>query len=415
MRSSPHRLLSLGLLLACEGGAQGAATEPVPPGPVQSQVEAILQRDESRFIAIRRDLHRNPELSGEERRTAQVVADAMRRLGLEVRTGVGGHGVVARLRGGRSGPLIAYRADMDAVTSSAPDPVEFRSLRAGIRHICGHDLHTTIGIAIATALHQVRDSLAGDVLFVFQPAEERATGAKAMIADGVFAAPPAAIYGLHTAPFEAGIVTTTPGPMMAGRDRFDVTITASGDIQSAAAAVRNRLVSLGTITESQITVSQPKDFVLVQPQPVSVSGNMARITGVVTVASEAARARVRAAITNELGAVLAPGDRVSATYESRWIAGVTNDSARAVSAAERARQALGASNVGTVTTIPPAFSEDFGSFQELVPGVFFFLGVGNAARGWNGLPHHPDYVADERAILVGARVMAAVMLGELKR
>jgi metal-dependent amidase/aminoacylase/carboxypeptidase family protein len=202
---------------------------------------------------------------------------------------------------------------------------------------------------------------------------------------------------------------------MAGRDRFDVTITASGDIQSAAAAVRNRLVSLGTITESQITVSQPKDFVLVQPQPVSVSGNMARITGVVTVASEAARARVRAAITNELGAGLAPGDRVSATYESRWIAGVTNDSARAVSAAERARQALGASNVGTVTTIPPAFSEDFGSFQELVPGVFFFLGVGNAARGWNGLPHHPDYVADERAILVGARVMAAVMLGELKR
>jgi len=414
MRPIGGHPVALALVLACTGGEERAATEPVQPGPVPAQVEAVLQREESRLIAIRRDLHRNPELSGEERRTAQVVADAMRRLGLEVRTGVGGHGVVARLRGGRPGPVIAYRADMDAVASNAPDPVEFRSLRAGIRHICGHDLHTTIGIALATALHQVRDSLAGEVLFVFQPAEERATGARAMLADGAFATPPAAIYGLHTAPFEAGRVSTTAGPMMAGRDRFDVSITATGDIQSAAAVVRDRLMALATMDASQITVNQPKDFVLVQPNPTTFSGNSARITGIVSVASDMARARVRAAIAGGLGGALPPGDRVTALYEPRWIAGVTNDSALALAAAERAREALGAANVGIATTIPPAFSEDFGSFQERVPGVFFFLGVGNASRGWNGLPHHPDYVADERAILVGARAMSAVVLGHLR-
>lgn len=413
MRPRLHHLLSAGFLLACTGAEQGVALEPIAPGPVQSQVEAVLRRDEARLIDVRRDLHRNPEVSGDERRTAQVVADAMRRLGLEVRMGVGGHGVVARLRGARPGPVIAYRADMDAVTSTAPDPVEFRSVRAGIRHICGHDLHTTIGIALATAMHQVRDSLAGEVLFVFQPAEERATGARAMLADGVFGTRPAAIYGLHTAPFEAGLVSTTPGPMMAGRDRFEVTISAAGDIQSAAAVVRDRLVALGTIDASQITVNQPKDFALVQPQSTTVSGNTARISGIVTVASDAVRARVRTAIMTGLGAALAPGDRVTATYETRWIAGVTNDSALAVVAAARARAALGPSSVATVTTIPPAFSEDFGSFQEVVPGVFFFLGVGNSSRGWNGLPHHPDYVADERAIVVGARAMSAVLLGHL--
>jgi metal-dependent amidase/aminoacylase/carboxypeptidase family protein len=412
MRLRVSHLLSL-VVLACEGGAQGGALQPVPPGPPQAQVEAVLQRDESRFIAIRRDLHRNPELSGEERRTAQVVADAMRRLGLEVRTGVGGHGVVARLRGGRPGPVIAYRADMDAVATNDRDPVEFRSLHAGIRHICGHDLHTTIGIAIATALHQVRDSLAGEVLFVFQPAEERATGAKAMLADGVFAVPPAAIYGLHTAPLESGRVSTSPGPMMAGRDRFDISISATGDIQVAAAAVRGRLLALGTMDASQITINQPKDFVLVQAQSTTFSGNTARIAGVVTVASDLARGRVREAISNGLGVGLATGDRVSATYEARWIAGVTNDSALVMAAAERARQVLGAGNVSIATTIPPAFSEDFGSFQERVPGVFLFLGVANAANGWNGLPHHPDYVADERAILVGARTMSAVILRHL--
>jgi amidohydrolase len=379
------------------------------------QVRGVLARDEASLIAFRRDLHRHPELANEEMRTSAVIADRMRQLGLEVRTGVGGQGVVALLRGGRPGPVVAWRADMDAVNSTAPDPVPFRSVNAGIRHICGHDIHMAVAVALATALHQVRDSLAGTVMFVFQPAEERATGARAMLADGVFARElPVAIYGLHTSSYQQGRLGTTAGPMMAGRDRFDVVLSGSGDLGAASTSVVERINALGTIDQSQIGISQPPDFVLVQLGAAQAGAAQIRLQGMVTVASASSRSRVQGAITTGLRDAVPPGVTVTATYEPRWIAGVTNDSALTTAAAAAVRATLGAPALATVTTVPPAFSEDFGSFQERVPGVFFYLGVANAALGWNGLPHHPDYVADEAAIATGALAMAAVLLDRLQ-
>ncbi|MDP1892212.1 MAG: amidohydrolase, partial [Gemmatimonadaceae bacterium] len=351
------------LLAACTDSTALASLTPLPavePGPIMQMVRSALTRDEQRLIDFRRDLHRHPELSGEEVRTAQRVADELRRLGLEVRTGVGGHGVVGLLRGARPGPLIAYRADMDAVPSSAKDPVAFASLTAGVRHICGHDIHTTVGVALAAALREVRDSLAGSVMFVFQPAEERATGAQAMLSDAVFAPiVPAAIYGLHTAPLEVGLLATTAGPMMAGRDRFSVVLSGPGDLAGAMASVRQRIATLSTMDASQITVSQPPDFIYVQmgaPQP---SGAQLRLDGTVTVASAASRARVQATIESGIAAELPSGVSVSSTYEARQIAGVTNDSGLTTLAMAAVREALGASSLLRLITIPPAFSEDF--------------------------------------------------------
>jgi metal-dependent amidase/aminoacylase/carboxypeptidase family protein len=379
------------------------------------QVRAVLARDEQKWIDFRRDLHRHPELSGAEARTSERVAAELRHLGLEVRTSVGGYGVVGILRGARPGPLIAYRADMDAVSSSAADPVDFPSLTPGVRHICGHDIHTTVALALATALRQVRDSLAGSVMFVFQPAEERATGANAMLADGVFASgKPNEIYGMHTSPYEQGRVGTAPGPLMAGRDRFDVRLSGSGDLAAAASAVAQKIDALGTIDISQIAVSQPPDFVLIQRNPSETSAGQIRLTGMVTVASATSRARVQGAILSGLSSAVPSGVNVAATYEAKWIAGVTNDSSLTAAATAAMRSALGDPAVATVTLIPPRFSEDFGSFQERVPGVFVFLGVANAARGWNGYPHDPAYVADERAITVGAIAMAAVITNRLR-
>jgi len=414
--ASAARFLLVGglVVIACQN-ATSSVPGTVPPGPVMDQVRAVLARDEQRWIDFRRDLHRHPELSGAEARTSERVAAELRRLGLEVRTSVGGYGVVGILRGGRPGPLIAYRADMDAFPSSAPDPVDFPSLNPGVRHICGHDIHTTVALALATALHQVRDSLAGRVMFIFQPAEERATGAKAMLADGVFASDlPNEIYGVHTSGYEQGRVGTAPGPLMAGRDRFDVLLTGSGDLDAAAAAVAQRIDALGTIDVSQIAVSQPPDFVLIQRNPFVSSAGQVRVSGTVAVASSTSRARVQRAIQSELSSVVPPGVNVAATYEAKLIAGVTNDSTLTAVAAGAMRSALGDPAVATVTRIPPRFSEDFGSFQERVPGVFVFLGVANAERGWNGLPHDPAYVADERAITVGAVAMAAVIVNRLR-
>jgi metal-dependent amidase/aminoacylase/carboxypeptidase family protein len=193
----------------------GVGASPRQPVGVHDRIGAHIAAQETAWLALRRDLHRHPELSGEEVRTARVVAEALRRAGLDVQTGIGGHGVVGMLTGGRPGPLVAYRADMDAVRSSDPDPVEFRSAVPGVRHICGHDVHVTIGLALASALASVKADLPGRVMFIFQPAEERATGARAMLDAGLFARDrPAAIFGLHVAPFDAGMLSSTAGLMM---------------------------------------------------------------------------------------------------------------------------------------------------------------------------------------------------------
>src|SRR5687768_17112242 len=197
----------LGFVVVALAGALGQSAS------VQDRVATHVKANAGGWIELRRDLHRHPELSGQEQRTAGIVAARLKALGLGVQTGVGGHGVVGMLTGGRPGPLVAYRADMDAVRSTSPDPVAFPSLEPGIRHICGHDVHVTIGLALASALAQVKAELPGAVMFIFQPSEERATGARAMLNDGLFAADkPAAIFGLHSAPFDAGLVSSKPGP-----------------------------------------------------------------------------------------------------------------------------------------------------------------------------------------------------------
>jgi metal-dependent amidase/aminoacylase/carboxypeptidase family protein len=172
--------------------------------PLVSRMAVALEVAQPELIAFRRDLHQHPELSGEGTRTAARVA--------------------ARLRGGQPGPVVAFRADMDAVPSSDPDPVEFPSLTPGVRHICGHDVHTTLGVALATAFVAVRGEFPGSLLLLFQPAEERATGARAMLADDAFSlARPAASYEVHTAPLEVGTLGVAYGPLLAGRDRGTVT------------------------------------------------------------------------------------------------------------------------------------------------------------------------------------------------
>ncbi|UCG88138.1 MAG: amidohydrolase [Gemmatimonadota bacterium] len=214
---------------------------------VYTKVTEQLTLKEAELIALRRDLHQHPELSGAEERTSGVIAQRLQSLGFEVRTGVGGFGVVGMLHGAKPGPTIAFRADMDAVRSTAPDPVEFRSLTPGVRHICGHDVHVTVGLAIAEGIAMVRNDIAGSVMLVFQPAEENATGARAMLADDVFgSAKPDAIYAVHTAPFPVGQLATKPGGMMAGRDVVHVSISGSGDLDVAADSVRALISGVST-------------------------------------------------------------------------------------------------------------------------------------------------------------------------
>jgi metal-dependent amidase/aminoacylase/carboxypeptidase family protein len=411
-------LLCAALLLAAS--ASPAYPQSASPSTTAATLLARINRAaadrEAEFIALRHDLHRHPEISGNEVRTAGIVAARMRSLGLEVRTGVGGHGVVAVLRGGRSGPIVAYRADMDAVPSSDPDPVEYRSVIAGVRHVCGHDMHTAIAIALATSMASVRAELPGTVVFIFQPAEERATGARAMLDAGIFAAEqPVAIYGLHTAPYQVGEIGSRSGGMLAARDAVNITLTGAGDIAAAVTRVRAMLTALNTITNDQQFQPAAADFVFLQLFPEQRSNQTTTVRASITLASATARENVMRTISSQLSTMRIPNVQVTHSYQQRQVPGVTNDSSLTATAMTALRSAFGAASVHEVETVIPAFSEDFGAFQQRVPGTFFFLGVSNSARGTAGMPHAPSYVADDGALLVGVKAMSAVILDRLAR
>jgi metal-dependent amidase/aminoacylase/carboxypeptidase family protein len=315
---------ALAIAVSC-GSAQAPTSPPTTSAPVAplawdaanallyARVVANAAAEESALIEFRRDLHRHPELSRQEQRTSAVIADRLRGLGLDVRTNIGGYGVVGLLRGARPGPTIAYRADMDAFPSPDADPVSFASDTPGVRHICGHDLHVTVGLGLAAALAPLRSELAGTFMFIFQPAEETATGAKAMLAAGLFSVEkPSAIFGIHTSAGEVGRIASRAGRMMNAN-------------------------------------------------------------------------------------AVAPG--------------VVNDDALYERARTSIATALGAGAIVNSGEPPGQFSENFGEFQAQVPGVFFFLGASNSAAGVVSYPHTAAFVIDERAILVGIRAMAAVVLG----
>jgi amidohydrolase len=393
--------------------AQGAAAQ-------SGLLPALTERIESEradLIELRHDIHRHPEVSGEEERTAGLVAERLRGLGWEVETGIGGHGVIGVLRGGLPGATVAYRADMDAVPSDAPDPVDYRSLTPGVRHICGHDVHTTIGLALAEGLAAVREKIPGTVVLVFQPAEERATGARAMLAAGALEKPrPDGIFAVHTAPFNVGQLVTAPEGLMAGRDRVRVSIERAPDPEATAKAVLDRIQALSTLTRMQALQPAAPDFVFVdlRTTPAPAGGGSWAVEGSITMASAATRQRVHAAVEAAV-AELGSSDTVLALeYEERQIAGVTNDPALVARASAAVESVLGAGSVTTLEQLVPAFSEDFGSFQQKVPGVMFFLGVSNPDQGIVGMPHSPGYAADDEAIFTGARAMAAVLLDFLE-
>ena len=398
-------------LLATFALATGSTTH-AQSQQLVDQADRSLQSLRQELIDVRRDLHRHPEASGQEERTAGVVAARLRALGLEVRTDVGGHGVVGILRGGAPGRVVAFRADMDAIQSNAPDPVSFASETPGVRHICGHDIHTTVGLALAEALAAIQDDLPGTVKFIFQPAEENIQGAWAMIEDGVLENPaPDVIFAFHTAPLQVGQIGSVEGPALPGLDRVTVAIRGDGDLEGAARAYLRAVSSVNT---GQVVA--PKDFVgamMGAPRPRPEQGEWV-LGGMIRAGSPEARARAELKMREELAALSLEGVSYELTYEPEALPDMVNNPELVRSTLATIRAVVG-DGLLEVNEITPYFSEDFAFFQQTVPGAMYWLGVSNAELGTVGMPHSPEYVADEEAIFVGAKVMTAVIIDYLEK
>jgi metal-dependent amidase/aminoacylase/carboxypeptidase family protein len=395
-----------------ETGRAQEQTEEIRLGIMESALEAARQD----LIDIRRDIHRHPELSGQEERTAALVADRLRALGLEVETGVGGHGVVSVLRGGQPGPVVAYRADMDAVRDNSPDPVPFRSEVPGVRHICGHDIHTTVALGVAEALVSVREELPGTVKFVFQPAEENIQGAKAMIEDGVLDDPaPSAIFAVHTAPLEVGQIGLVEGLGLPGTDVIRVRVS-GGEKPGEMARSAARLISgVSTVGPPGSPAPEGDDFIWANARSMKdPRGGGYVVSGSVKASGDEAYASAKRQITEGLAQLVPDGTGYELEYQDRVLPDMVNDAQLVRDSREPLARALGEASV-IQSGSTPYFGEDFAFYQQVIPGALYWLGVSNAEKGTVGMPHSPGYVADEESIMVGSKAMSAVLLDYLDR
>ena len=387
---------------------------------------------------IRHQIHQNPELSNREEKTAALVADYLRKLGLEVQTGVAHHGVVALLKGGLPGPVVAVRADMDALPVTEQTNLPFASKvrttylgqEVGVMHACGHDVHTSVQLGVATVLSAMKATLPGTVKFIFQPAEEgvppgETGGASQMVKEGVLQNPrPQAVFGLHTfSEMALGNIGYSEGPALSASDTWEVKITGrqshgarpelsidpivtAAEFIQALQTIRSRSFSglePGVVTVGTIHGGQRHNII---PADVTLTGTIRTFKPEMSTLAEA---RLRAILKGVTEAAGATGEVVR--YE-RGAPATINNAALTREAALSLERAVGKQHL---SVIPPSMaSEDFSFFANDVPGFFYRLGQVKAGTT-SGDHHTPTYLADDGTIPVGIRAMSVVVLDYLTR
>ncbi len=402
----------------------------VPNGPaaaeeksMNEEIAAAASEIEGELIEARRWFHQHPELSNREVKTAEEIARRLRDMGYEVQTGVAHNGVVAVLEGALPGPVVAWRSDIDALPIEEAVDVPYHSENSGVMHACGHDVHMTVGLGTAKVLMELKDRLHGSVKFIFQPAEEGPPagedgGAALMIEEGVLENPrPAAIFGSHVMPLEVGTVGWRAGGMMAAADTFRLIIhgrmthgSAPHDGVDAVYIGSQVVTALQSIASREVDARKS----LVVSVGTFNAGNRfniiadeAMLTGTVRTLDPETWASIPDRIERVVAGIC---EANRATYELSYDRGapvVDNDAVLARFAAESFARSLGPENVFEVDPIMAA--EDFADYQQEIPGVFFFLGVANTAKGWTDYVHTPTFRPDEAAIVAGVTAAASLL------
>ena len=409
----------------------GAGGQAPSPGALGAEVDRLAAAAGPELIEWRRHLHQHPELSNREVKTAEFVAERLRSFGLQPQTGVAKTGVVAVLQGGRPGPVVALRADMDGlpvreVTGlpfASKATTEWEGQQVGVMHACGHDTHVAILLATAKVLTQMRDRLPGTVKFIFQPAEEGApagetpAGAEAMVAAGVMENPKVdAVFGLHVfANIPSGSLTYRSGPFMAASDSFEIVVTGR---QTHGATpwrgidpivIGSQIVSaLQTVVSRSTDITRLPAIVTVGQFQAGVRNNIipdsARLVGTIRTFDDAVQNQIHDRVTKLAEGIAAAGGATAKVTIDRGYPVTANDPAltrRMLPTLERV--APGAVRESELIT----GAEDFTYFQRQAPGLFVFLGitppdqVGKAPQN-----HSPLFTVDEKALPVGVRALA---------
>ncbi|MGI2112839.1 amidohydrolase [Shewanella frigidimarina] len=430
------RLTSVALLLSSIFAASVYSTTTVASVPNAAELTAQV---ESKVIAWRRDLHQHPELSNREFRTSKVIEQHLKSLGLEVQTGIAHTGVVAILKGGKPGPLIGLRADMDALpvtevvdlpfASKATDT--YRNQTVGVMHACGHDTHVAMLMGVAENLVKVKDSLAGDVMFIFQPAEEGAPegeqgGAELMLKQGLFAKrKPEQVFGMHvTSSMPTGMIGLRSGPAMASEDSFTIKVTGKqthgsrpwGGVDPIVASAQI-INSVQTIISRQVDITKAPAVVSFGAINGGIRSNIipdeVELIGTIRTFDQDMRADIKVKLA-EVAANAAKTVGATAVTVIQPGYPVTVNNPELVS---KMRPVI-ASVVGDNMLIEPGLitgAEDFSYYALETPGMFFFLGVTPADQDINNVAsnHSPAFYVDESALKIGVQTMTQIALTAL--
>ena len=382
-------------------------------------IDVSVERWADALIALRRTIHAQPELAFEEHETAKRVQEFLARLAIPCRTGIGGTGIVAMLDGGNPGPTIAIRADMDALPMTEPAGLSFASTIPGKMHSCGHDAHTAIALGVAAVLSEQREHLSGRVMFIFQPAEETLSGARAMLDAGAFdERKPDAILGFHNwPPLSTGTVGWHPQAVMASSDAFDVTI------KGTAGHGAHPHLAVDAIIGAAQFIEQVQTVISREIAPISSAVlTIGRINGgtvrniiassvemnasVRTLESDVAD-KIQVAVRRILEG-LKTGLRVG--YEIKWTKltpVLRNDKPTMQRVLNVAREMLGPANVIEMPS-PSMGSEDYAWFAERVPSAH--LRIGSKIEGHDTAIHRTDFQLNEKVISLGTRLMTRAVL-----
>jgi amidohydrolase len=366
------------------------------------------------MVATRRDLHQHPELAFQETRTSGIVAERLRALGLQPRTGVAKTGVLATVQGARRGKTVLLRADMDALPIHEENDTPYRSRTDGRMHACGHDCHTAILLAVAKQLVADRSSLPGSVVLCFQPAEEVGGGAETMIREGALDPRPDAAFGLHVwQDLDLGTVGVTPGPFMAAVDEFTVTVRGKGAHAAMPHLGVDPVVCLAHMVTALQTIASrsvsPFQEVVVSVTRIEAGSAFniipaaATMNGTVRVFDRALWEALPGHFERVVGGVAATyGCEADVNYQ-RYNQPTVNDPAMAAVARAAAADVVGRENVRD--DIRTMGGEDFSAFLREVPGCFIAIGSRNASRGLVHGHHHPRFDVDEASLAIGAEVL----------
>lgn len=416
----PRKILTV-LVTLCAAAAPAAAQE--------ARIDAEARRVIGRVTELRHRIHQHPELGNREFETARLVADHLTALGFDdVRTGVAHTGVVAVLRGGRPGPVIALRADMDALPVTEDTDLPFASTaratwlgqEVGVMHACGHDVHVAVQLGVASVLKALQAELPGTVVFLFQPAEEgpppgEEGGAALMLDEGVFAEfAPEAVFGLHArAGLDVGGIEYTPGGALAAVDHFRVTLRGE-QAHGAAPHLSVDPVVMAAQTITALQTIRSRNLSPLAPSVVTVGivrgGTRFNIIPAEVLLEGTVRTydpRVQDTVERRMreivdGVTRAGGGSFEIEYD-RVTPVVINDPGLTAWAARTLGDVVGA---GRVTRADPWMAgEDFAHFANEAPGFFYFLGTQKPGTTSGG-HHSPTFRADDAALPVGVRAMA---------